>query len=205
VRVLVVNAGSSSLKLRLLDGDDTVDLGDRRLVGLGDPRADAVAERAGRLAAGNQIPALLLDGAHERGIVFCCLHSQQPAFPLPQVHLAQLGFDARRDAETLRERRRRLDRASQGRHVDRGDVLAGESLGKPLGLVHARRVERRVAVPVDEVERPLGVDGLGLAVADEEDLGRARRRRVAMLAVRVGLALRLAHGSQDYGSRAVAS
>jgi hypothetical protein len=60
-------------------------------------------------------------------------------------------------------------------------------------LLDAHGIEGRVAVPVDQIERPLGIDRLGLAVAHEQDLGRARRGRVAMLAVRVGLALRLAH------------
>ncbi len=129
------------------------------------------------------------------------LHAQQPAFPLPQEHLAELRLDTRHDAEPLRERRRRLDRASEGRHVDGGDVLAGEAVRDPLGLLHADRVEWRVAVPVDELERVVGVDGLRLAVAHEKDLGGARRRRVPVLAVR----LRLRHGPQDYGSRAVRS
>ena len=147
---------------------------------------------------------MLLDGAHERGIVFRCLHAQQPALPFPEIHLAQLRFDARNDAETLRQRGRRLDGASEGCHVDGGDVFAGEPLRKPFGLVHAHGVEGRVAVPIDQIERPLGIDGLGLAVAHEEYLGRARRRRVAVLAVRVGLALGLAHGAQEYGAAAVA-
>ena len=77
-------------------------------------------------------------------------------------------------------------------------------LGDPFGLLDADGVERRVAVPVDELEGLLGVDGLRLPVAHEEDLGRARRRRVAMLPVTPGLALGLRHGAPEYGSREVA-
>jgi hypothetical protein len=72
-------------------------------------------------------------------------------------------------------------------------------------LVHSRGVEGRVAVPVDKLEGMFRVHRLGLTVAHEQDLGRARRRRVAVLAVRVGLTLGLGHEAQEYGARATAA
>jgi hypothetical protein len=47
----------------------------------------------------------------------------------------------------------------------------------------------------------VGVDGLRLAVADEENLGRTRRRCVPVLAEGLGLAFGLGHGAQEYGAR----
>ena len=52
--------------------------------------------------------------------------------------------------------------------------LVGQALGDPLGLGVALGREGRVAVPVDERERPAGHHRLGLAVADQEQLGGAR-------------------------------
>src|SRR5690349_8691067 len=170
-----------------------------------DPQADAVTERLSGLGAGDRAPTSLLDGPQERRVALLGLHAQQPAFPFPEEHLAQLRLHARHDAEPLREWRRCLHRAPQRRDVDGGDVLAAEAAGDPLRLLHADRIERRVAVPVDEFEGTLGIGGLGLAVTHKEDLGRARRRRVAMLAITPGLALRLAHGPQEYGAAAVAA
>jgi len=42
-------------------------------------------------------------------------------------------------------------------------------------------------------------------VAHEEDLGRARRRRVPMLPVAPGLRVGLGHEAQEYGARAEAA
>jgi len=162
-----------------------------------DPQADAVTECLSGLGAGDRAPTSLLDGPQERRVALLGLYAQQPAFPFPEEHLAQLRLHARHDAEPLREWRRCLHRAPQRRDVDGGDVLAAEAAGDPLRLLHADRVERRIAVPVDELEGLLGVDGLRLPVTHEEDLGRVRRRRVAMLPVPPRLALGLRHGAPE--------
>ncbi len=89
------------------------------------------------------------------------------------------------------ERCGRLDRALQGRDVDRRDVLARESLGDPLGLLVTDRVEGRVAVPVHQCELFADAERGRRAVAHEQQLRRAGRRcerslRVFGLVVRHG-------------------
>jgi len=51
-----------------------------------------------------------------------------------------------------------------------------QPLGEEVGLAHADRIELRVAVPVLGCERPVGVSGRRLAVADEQHRRRAGRR-----------------------------
>ena len=74
-------------------------------------------------------------------------------------------------------------RALQRRHEQPREPLAGEALGDRVGLQLALGRERRVAVAVDEGER-LALDGRrGRAVADEDDLGGARRELEGALVV----------------------
>ena len=88
------------------------------------------------------------------------------------------------EPEPLGQRRRRLVRALQARHVDRRDPLAARD--EPIA--HAQRLlvtlvrERRIAVTVHQRERLTLDGGRRLAVAHEEDLAGARRRREAVLA-----------------------
>ena len=101
-----------------------------------------------------------------------------------------------------------LDTSVLGRLANRVDaeypiavnaVMELHRRGETLYLTSQNLIEFR-----NFATRPRSVNGLGFTVAHEEDLGRARRRRVPMLAVRVGLALGLAHGSQEYGARTMA-
>ena len=65
--------------------------------------------------------------------------------------------------------------------------MAGQPVGEQLGLPLALRRERRVAVPVDAGERLAGDHRLGLAVAHEQQLGRAGRPPEPRLAVTAAL------------------
>ena len=109
------------------------------------------------------------------------------ALPLAEVHLAEIGLDARLDAEASGEWRSRLHRAPQRRHVQGVDDMACQPVGEQLRLPLALRRQCRVAVPVDAGERPAGHHRLGLAVADEQQLGRTRRPPKPRLPILAGL------------------
>ena len=145
--------------------------------------ADALAERLGRLGAGDDVPALLRDHAQRDGVALGDALTVQLALPLPEVDLAQIGLDLRLDPQPGGERRRRLHRSAQRGDVDGVDGVAGEAVGDPLGLVPALRRQLRVAVAVDERERVARHERLGLAVADDEQLRRPGWSAEAGLAV----------------------
>ena len=133
------------------------------------------------LRAGDDVPALLRHHPHRDRVplgVFC---RNRPASHSPRC-------TSRRSASTLGSRPRRaasgrgrLRRAAQAGHVDGVDALVGQPLPHPLGLRPSLGRQRRVAVPVDEVVVPALDHGLGLAMAHQEDLGRARRSLESVL------------------------
>ena len=59
----------------------------------------------------------------------------------------------------------------------------GEAVGDPLCLLLAELRERRVALSVDEWERPVLAGRRGLAVPDQQDLGGARWEGESVLSV----------------------
>ena len=143
-----------------------------------DPAANAVLELVGRFAAGDHVPALL--DVHQLcdRVVVGDPPAELAALPLTEEHLAQVGDDDRFDAQPGDQRGRRLVRPLQGRDVHRGDALAGvdQSLRRQLRLLLAFRSEGRIPVSVDETEL-LALDvGCGLAMAHQQDLGRAGGR-----------------------------
>ena len=109
--------------------------------------------------------------------------AEHAAFPLAEQHFAEVGLDDRFDTESRRKRLGRLDRALEGRDVDRGDVLAGESLGDPLRLLVADRVEGRIAVAVHQCEVLTDPVRGRRAVAHEQQLRRPGRRHERPLRV----------------------
>ena len=167
------------------------------------PARTRSAERVDRLGAGDRVPALFLDGLHERGVALLPPSPAAARLPIrPGTPRAGSPRPSARDRAGARAAPpSRPCGAASSRRWRRCPRRRG-GLPTRSRLLDADGVERRVAVPVDELERLLRVDGLGLAVAHEEDLGRARRRRVAVLAVG---GLGLGHEPQDYGARPVGS
>jgi hypothetical protein len=153
---------------------------------------DARDEHVARLCTGNDIPPLLRHHLDRDRVSFGHVLAEHAAFPLAEQHFAEVRLDHRFDAESGRERCGRLDRALQGRDVDRRDVLAREPLGDPLCLVVTDRVEGRVAMPVHQCELSTDPVRGRRAVAHEQQLRCAGRRRERSLRV-FGLVLR--HGS----------
>ena len=155
-------------------------------MGGGDPldtATDAGLEVSGWFAARNDVPPFLLIDRHRDRILVGDLLPQDPALPLTEEHLAKVGLDDRLDAQALGERRRGLMRARERRHIDRRDALPGgdQPVGHLFGLDLAVLVERRIGMPAHHRERLTFHHRGRLAVADEEDLARARRGREPVL------------------------
>lgn len=109
--------------------------------------------------------------------------ADEPALPLAEVHLTEVGCDDRRQTQPLGERCCGLGRALQRRHVDGADVLVLQPVGDLDRLLLALDVQRRIALPVDGGEVD-ALDGGGrLAVTHEEQLARTGRTGESVLAV----------------------
>ena len=147
-------------------------------VPLGDPpdrRAHASGDRGVGLGAGNQVPAFFFEDPGCQRIALGDALTVATAFPLSEANLGQRRFDLRRQAESLSERSRRLDGASQGGDVDRVDAGCPETVGDERRLQSTCTRELRVAPAVDEGEGLIGIGGLGLPVTHQKQLGRPNR------------------------------
>src|SRR2546423_462519 len=103
------------------------------------------------------------------------------------MDLDELGNDRRLEPGRLRERSRRLMRATKGRHEQPLDLLNGEPPGERTRLLMAGVGEHRVRAPVDEGKQRAGERRFRRAVTDEDDLGRALRQRERPLLRRASL------------------
>ena len=90
---------------------------------------------------------------------------QLAALPLAEPHLAQLGDHDRLEPGERGERRRRLGRALQRRDEQGGEILAREPIGHGPRLQLTLHRERRVALPLEVLERLAGNRCGGGAVA----------------------------------------
>ena len=135
-----------------------------------------------RLGAGNDVPTLLAEDLHEHRIFRDRAFAEEPALPLAEMHLAQIGLLDGRDAQPRRERRRRLVRPAQCRDVDRIDLLVLQAVGEQLGLAFTDGMQLGIAVAVAEVEGLPGYLRRRLAVANHEHGGRAGRSGETVLA-----------------------
>ena len=105
-----------------------------------------------------------------------------PPLELAEEDLAQLGDHLRPQAGRGGERRRGFLRASQAGDEDAAKAAPGaEPGGDHLRLRPAGLRERRVGVAVEQREGAAGDRRFGGPVADEDDLGRARRQLVGTL------------------------
>ena len=115
------------------------------------------------------------------------LLAEQAALPVAEEHLVEVGVDDHLQVEGVGQRLRGLPGAAELRHVDGVDALAGEPGAHLDRLLPALGRQLGVAVAVDEVERLPDHGRGGLAMADEDQLGGARRGGEAVLAVGAGL------------------
>jgi hypothetical protein len=164
--------------------------GDDRVEALPHPRR----ERLHRLGVGDHVPALLLEDPEEERVGLGRADAQLAALPVAQHHLAQLRHDDWFEAGGLRQRRRRLRRAPQRGHEQAIDLLTRQPLGHGLGLLAALGSQRRVGVPVEQVERLVRDRGRRGAMAHEHDLGRPGGRCEPALWVAIGHACGLRSG-----------
>jgi len=142
-------------------------LGRDALDGVAQPAAEDLA----RLGARDQVPALLAHDALEEGVLVGRHLAQQTALPRAEEHLAQVGLDHRLQARALDQGRRGLGSAAQVRHVEAVERLGGQAPRQLLCLVPPDLRERRVALPLDQLEG-LTLDGVGRGpVAHEEQFG----------------------------------
>ena len=124
-------------------GDD-----DHDLVGMGggdalDAAPHAASEVVVGLGARDDVPAPGLEHRGRERILIDDPAAQFATLPLAEEHLTKVGLDLRLDAESRRQRRRRLLRAPQRGHVDGGDPLAGRD--QPIR--HARRLLVTLRMP----------------------------------------------------------
>ena len=148
-----------------------------------DPGAHAQRERLHRLGARDHLPALLLDRLQRDRVALGEPHAELAAVPVAEEDLDQLGDHDRLEPEPRRQRRRGLRGPLQRRDEEAAERLAGEPLGHERRLHLALGRERGIAVAVEERE-PLPRHGrLRGAMADEDDLGRARREDEPALVV----------------------
>ena len=98
------------------------------------------------------------------------------ALPLAEADLGQLGHDDRLEAGRRGQRRGGLRRALQRRDEQLREPLLAEPLGDGGACAVPASAQRRVAAPVDRAGTARRATAAGgRAVADEHDLGRARR------------------------------
>ena len=152
--------------------------GDDPLKPAPDPRVEVVV----RLGSGDDVPTLLHEDLFEDRVAAGRAAPELAFLPVAQEHLAQVGLLHGCQPGARREGRRGLVRALERRDVDRGDGFVLQALREELGLAHADRIERGVAVTVAGRERAIGMRRRRLAVPDEEHGRGAGRRREAVLA-----------------------
>jgi len=109
-----------------------------------------------------------------------------PALPVAEEHLAQVGLDDRFQAGGLGERRSGLRGALEAGDVDRGQGQPGQASGDQQRLLLAHRVQRRVAVPAHQGLRLTLAQGSGLSVAHQVDVRGACGELEAFLAELLG-------------------
>src|SRR5712691_9146349 len=97
------------------------------------------------------------------------------ALPFAQVDLAQIGFDPHRQPGTGGERRGGLRGSLQRRDVNRLDSGRREAFADPLGLRLPELRQRRIAMPVHELECPTREVSLRLTVPDQHQIQTIRR------------------------------
>ena len=152
--------------------------GDDALKPSPDPRVELVV----RLGSGDDVPTFLHEDLLEDRVAPGRAAPELALFPVAEEHLAQVGLFDRCQPGACGERRGGLVRSLERRDVDRGDGFVLQALREELGLLHADRVERGVAVTVAGRERAIGMRRRRLAVTDEEHGRGAGRRREAVLA-----------------------
>ena len=99
-------------------GDDPVQAG-----------ADAGLDRLGRLAAGDDVPALLLERTPDERVALHRAQAVLAALPLAQAHLGELRHDDGLEAGRARPAARRSAPCAQRRDEEPGEPLARQALG----------------------------------------------------------------------------
>ncbi len=145
-------------------------------------RADTTPQRCRSFGSGNGTPILCRVHLGECRVGFGGHLPEVPTLPLPQMHLAQIGFDTDLEAKSFCERIRSLDGTAKRGGVDRSYFQFGESGGNLPGLLMAQIGERWITLPVNEHERRRLDERGGLPVSHEDDLRRGRRHRPRALA-----------------------
>ena len=161
-------------------------------------RPEPFSERLGGLGTRDHVPPLLLDDLEVERVALGGLQPECATLPVTQVHLPQLRHLGRLHAQERSQRRRRLVRAGERRHVDAVDraarrVFRRQPCTDQTGLLVALGGERRVAVAVLQRERTVGMGVRRRTVADQEH--RRRPWRWGEPALRNAVGRLLGHGS----------
>ncbi len=154
------------------EGDDLAVMGAVESIEEAD---DSVGELEIGLGIRDGAPLSFADGGDHCRVVVVHHLSVAAAFGDSQVDLSQVPLDPDVQGQPLGERGGGLLGPNQHRGVDGIDRLVGESVGQPFGLPAAARRQRRIAVPVDQLEGLTPSSRDRLAVADENESGGAGR------------------------------
>ena len=145
-------------------------------------RRSRSSNAADGLCSRDDVPPLLIERHLREGVVVGHLLAERSPLPLTEEHLAEIGVDNRFHAEASCERRGGLDGATERAHVERGQRFVRQPLGNEHRLSSTLGRKGGVILAVEQGERVALDEWLGLTVADEDDLRRARRSLVGKLA-----------------------